>query len=96
MSVCDAKHCEFCECLSNNCILNILGKDTVMRKSYHGYNSNILKDLIEGIMNKESFLCVAVSYAAMVYTVLYAILHSSSKYLYLFQKSGGKCRKKKY
>lgn len=42
-------------------------------------------------MNKKSFLCVAVSYIALAHAVLYAILHS--KYLYLFQKSGGNAGK---
>lgn len=36
---------------------------------------------------------MGVSYAAMAYAVLYAILHSSTKYLYLFQKSGGNAGK---
>lgn len=31
---------------------------------------------------------MGVSYTAMAYAVLYAILHSSTKYLYLFQKVG--------
>lgn len=98
ISVGDAMHCEFHWCLSNNFILNILGKDVVMRNSYHGYNSNILKHLIKGIMwkYKKSLIYVAFSYAALAHAVLYAVLHSSTKYLYLFQKKGGKCRKNKY
>lgn len=44
---------------------------------------------------RKVFSCVAVSYAALAYAVLYAILNSSTKYLYLSQKSRGKCRKNK-
>lgn len=43
---------------------------------------------------KKSLIYVAVSYAAVAHAVLYAVLHSSTKYLYLFQKKWGKMQEK--
>lgn len=87
--VCDAKHSEFCQCLSNNFIWNVLGKDIVRRNSYHGYNSNILKHLIKGIMCIRKVFCVWLSLMLlwlMQYCMPFCILILN---IYIYSKKVG-------